>query len=324
MLSNLLNSIPAAASGLNGIVVGAAAEIAKSRNRTSPQQAKMQFPTTEKPAYGMYFRFNKLTYDLMPGSKAQFSNLTDGAHIFLPLPGSGLREQLGINYNSQEVGAIGAAMATGAMAGGVVSDTFSGASNDAQRIIATNEVAVRAGGSAALALRSSVNNFVPGAGAILDMKTGNVVNPYALALFQSVAPRAHNLTWRLFPRSQSDSIAIRQIINQFKFHALPTRTESGLFLKMPSEVEMAFYGTDKLFKFAPCVINGVTVNYTPMNAPSFFGEDNAPNGVELTVDFQEIESLTRESYAQEGVTDAFGAGPSSLGKAINGLGGGDE
>lgn len=70
-----------------------------------------------------------------------------------------------------------------------------------------------------------------------------------------------------------------------------------MFLKMPEELEVCFYGSKFLYKFARCVIQSVQVNYTPFGPASFFaGSEGAPTGVELTLSLQEIEQLTKESY----------------------------
>ena len=285
-------------------LIGAAKTIAASRAKTSPQTSKMQFPTGEKMIYGMVFKFSKISYDLQPGSKAKFSNLTNDSHIFLPLPVGGIVENLGINYQQQEIGAVTQLMEAGAQGAQMVVDNVTGNPAPGQNVQSIINQAETATGAAALALRKLANEVVPGAGALIDIKTGSVVNPYSLSLFQSVTPRAHQLVFRLVPRNQSDSAMIRKIVQQFQYHSLPSR-KGKFFLTMPDELEISFFGTDKLFKFAPCVINNVGVNYTPFGTPSFFGADNAPTGVELTLNLQEIEALTRESYEAEGVTDAF-------------------
>lgn len=286
-------------------VVGAAKVIGDKRSKTAPSTSKLQFPTAEKLAYGMVFKFNKISYDLQPGSKAKFSNITSDSHIFLPLPVSGIIENLGINYQQQEVGAIMQLIEAGAQGAQMLMDNVTGNPAPGQNVQSIMNQAETATGAAALALRKLANEVVPGAGAMIDIKTQSVVNPYSLSLFQSVVPRAHQLQFRLIPRNQSDSQVIRKIIQQFQYHSLPSRKDK-FFLTMPDEVEMSFFGTDKLFKFAPCVINNVSVNYAPFGPASFFGADNSPTGIELTISFQEIEALTRESYEAEGVTGATG------------------
>jgi hypothetical protein len=283
-----------------------------SRNRTSPATAKMQFPTAEKIAYGMFFKFNKIKYEINAAeSGAKFSNLTDGAHVFLPLPVSGLIENLGVNYNAQEVGAVMQLINTGANAADMIRDNVTGNPLPGVNQARIEEMGQNVSGAAARGLRQLLNETISGAGAVIDMKTGTVVNPYTLALFQSVAPRVHSFTFRLIPRNAADSRMIREIIRQFQYHSLPGKSPNGLFLTMPSEVEMAFYGTDKLFKFAPSVINNISVNYTALGTNAFFGEDGAPVAVEVTLTFQEVESLTRESYEVDGTGDAFGVGSSA-------------
>lgn len=286
-------------------LIGAAKKIASSRSKTSPQTSKMQFPTGEKMIYGMVFKFSKISYDLEPGSKAKFSNLTNDSHIFLPLPVGGIVENLGINYQQQEIGAVTQLMEAGAQGAQMVVDNVTGNPAPGQNVQSIINQAETVTGAAARDLRKLANEVVPGAR--IDIKTGSVVNPYSLSLFQSVTPRAHQLVFRLVPRSQADSAMIRKIVQQFQYHSLPSR-KGKFFLTMPDELEISFFGTDKLFKFAPCVINNVGVNYTPFGTPSFFGADNAPTGVELTLNLQEIESLTRESYEWDGVRDAFGVG----------------
>lgn len=292
-------------------LIGAAKTIAASRAKTSPQTSKMQFPTGEKMIYGMVFKFSKISYDLQPGSKAKFSNLTNDSHIFLPLPVGGIVENLGINYQQQDIGAVSQLMEAGAQGAQMVVDNVTGNPAPGQNVQSIINQAETVTGAAALALRKLANEVVPGAGALIDIKTGSVVNPYSLSLFQSVTPRAHQLVFRLVPRNQADSAMIRKIVQQFQYHSLPSR-KGKFFLTMPDELEISFFGTDKLFKFAPCVINNVGVNYAPFGTPSFFGADNAPTGIELTLNLQEIEALTRESYEERdengvarGVTDAF-------------------
>ena len=287
----------------NNKLIGAAKKkIASSRSKTSPQTSKMQFPTGEKMIYGMVFKFNKISYDMQPGSKAKFSNLTNDAHIFLPLPVSGIVENLGINYQQQDIGAVSQLMEAGAEGAKFFMDNINGEVLPGQNVKSIMNQADIVAGSAALALRKLANEA--GVGAVIDIKTGSVVNPYSLSLFQSVTPRAHELAFRLIPRSPADSAMMRKIVQQFQYHSLPSR-KHRMFLTMPDEVEISFFGTDKLFKFAPCVINNVSVNYAPFGTPSFFGADNAPTGIELTLNLQEIEALTRESYEADGVTDAF-------------------
>jgi hypothetical protein len=65
---------------------------------------------------------------------------------------------------------------------------------------------------------------------------------------------------------------------------------------MPEEVELCFFGTQFLYKFARCVITGVSVNHAALGMASFFAQDGAPTAVELTIQLEEIETLTKQAY----------------------------
>jgi hypothetical protein len=277
---------------LSSIATGAASVINSSRGKTSPS-ASMRFPSGEI-AYGMYFAFKEMQYDLMPGSKAKFTQSISAPQVFLPLPVSGIIESMNINYGANEAGVLGHAAGAGSEMGDAAMASFQGTEASPAQVGAALG---RTFGSVGVAARSAIG--ATSIGAIVDMKTGNVVNPYALTLFQSVAPRAHSFTWKLIPRSQQESESIQKIIKHFQTYSLPTLQAGGTFLGLPQECELAFFGTDKLFKFAKSVVTSVTVNHAPFGVPVFFARDGSPTAIELTLTFQEVESLTRESYLGE-------------------------
>lgn len=293
----------------------AAAAIASSRNARSPIDAQLKHPP-DKTAYGMYFKFKESNYKLdgglvNPGMKATLTKTISGAHIFLPLPTSGIIENQNMTYQAQSIGPIMQMISLGSKVGAKIGAAWAGEDMSGQETGSLVDYATAGGGALNVSARTALNGM-GGVGAAVDMMTGNVVNPFQLALFESVSPRGHNFTFQLVPRNAAESATIRKIINTFKIRSLPSFAGANrTFLKMPDEVEMAFYGTDKLFKFAPAYINSVQVNYTPLgNVNAFYGDDGAPAAVELTLTLQEIEPLTRESYVDSG--DAAGTVGGSL------------
>lgn len=276
---------------ISSVVTAVAGEIGASRSKTSPS-AGLRFPSGDV-YYGMYFSFKEMKYDLENDYKANFTQSISAPQIFLPMPVSGIIESLNMNYGAQEAGVLGQAVGAGEQIGGAAMSAYDGAGSGYQQAAAAARVAGTVG-VAAHGVAAAV-----GIGAILDMQSEMVVNPYALTLFQSVAPRVHSFTWKLIPRSEQESKAIREIILEFQKHSLPTLKNSGTFLGLPDECELAFFGTQQLYKFARSVVTSVTVNHTPYGAPVFFGRDGSPVATELTLTFQEVQSLTRESYSGE-------------------------
>jgi hypothetical protein len=72
-----------------------------------------------------------------------------------------------------------------------------------------------------------------------------------------------------------------------------------------------------MFKFKPTVLNSVIVNYTPSGQPSLYRTTGAPDGVELTLNFTEIEYWLSDDTISTGglaaetglaIADTFGFG----------------
>lgn len=266
--------------------------------------AELVFPAGDKLNMGMVFKFVQFKAAFGDGSteKAVIAKNLTQAHIALPLP-ENIQDALNLNYETTDLGAVAAGIGTGQ----AVSNAFSQGGVGA----AAGAFAGRIGGDANFLARTLAQISGPVAGA-LNISAGNVPNPFTTAIFKSVELRRHNFNFRLVPETPEDSVVIRDIVNRFKLESLPKR--QGNFLKMPSEVEIEFFGTNALFGMSRCVIQGITVNYNPSNQPAFFknsgaGLFGAPQAVELQLQISEIEQLTGERFEQ------YTAGSSLSGQA---------
>jgi len=261
------------------------------RTQARTRLAQLVFPAGEnKLNMGMLFKFRKYEVDFAGGGKGRFAkNITD-AHIALPLP-ENIQDTLNVNYENSDLGMALQGMKSGEAIGQAFSEAgFSGAGQEFMSRLPTD---------ATYLLRTAAS--ATGIGAVLNLMEGNVPNPYTTAVFKNVEIRRHNFNFRLTPETPQDSIAIQNIINQFKYHSLPAG--GGTFLQMPSELDVEFFGTNALYGFARCVIQGVTVNYNPSNAPAFFkntgaGLVGAPQAVELQLQLSEIEQLYGTSFQE--------------------------
>lgn len=269
------------------------------QNQVSPSQNSLSFPQ-DALRYGTKFKFIKYQYALQ-ANNASFSENINGAHVFLPLPQQ-LLEALSINYNAIDMGAAGALFRSGA---GALQSFVNAKKNSDQDLKNSAGFAMDTTG---YVLRKLVGDLSPETEAGIDQSTGTVVNPYNVATFKNVGTRQFNLSFRLIPRNPQEALTIQQIADTFHYHALPTKHQNSLFLDMPDEVEVEFFGTTQLFQFARCVITGVSLNYTPFGYPSFFNDDS-PTGAELTVSLSEIQQLDRSAYNKSAaLTDSFDYG----------------
>jgi hypothetical protein len=291
----------------NGIAAGLvgaspSSVIARSKESTA-SKGKLQFPPSDigNVKYGMQFKFIKREYANY-GTKSKFTAEMTGAHVFLPMP-TNVMETLNVNYNTSQLGAAGTLFEAGSnLIDGLLGSDGTTRNPSSAAVESAVKDVMNVSGYVARRLIGSIS---PESGQAIDLRYGNVVNPYTVAVFESTTPRNHTLTFKLIPRTKEDSETIRAIVDTFKYHSMPSRaggseSTGGIFLKMPEELEVCFYGSEFLYKFARCVIQSVQVNYTPFGPPSFFaGSIGAPTGVELTLALQEIEQLTKESYGDD-------------------------
>ena len=271
--------------------------VLREQQRSSRRQlAQLTFPASgAKLNMGMVFKFVGFRTDFGSGGlSVQSKNLTD-AHVALPLP-ENIQDSLNIGYDTVDLGAVAAGIATGK----AVSDALDTGGIGA----AMGAFGGRIAGDAEFLART-LANISGGVGGALSLAAGNVPNPYQTAVFKQVQLRKHNLNFRLVPETPEDSLAIQNIVNMFKFNSLPGNDGKKPFLSMPNQVQVEYFGTNALYGFGRCVIEGVTVNYAPSNAPAFFKNGDgslvgAPQAVELQLQLSEIEALDKQSFLPKG------------------------
>lgn len=311
---------PVISSPTNAAVSPVEAVMAQNRQTTAPTTQMLRFPS-ETIQYGTLFRFVKYSYDNQSTNTKLITNVS-GASIALPLPQS-LMAQMGISYAQLDSGVIGYAMKAGSS---VVEGLEHGNLNNGQDFVnAVKKVGSVTATSAAYVIRRAAAEFAPGTEGVADQILGSVTNPYNVATFQHSDTRSYGLSFLLIPESPQDSTTIKNICDAFVYHSLPSRgglpgsavQNQPLFLDMPDEVEISYYGSTFLNMFARAVITNVAVNYAPLGAPSFFGGTSAPTAVQLNLSISEIQQLTRESFADAGAgahgTDAVAAADASSG-----------
>ena len=152
-----------------------------------------------------------------------------------------------------------------------------------------------------------------GIGAERQLLLGTVINPRLEKMFKQKEFRTFSFAWELYARSEIETRMIQDIIETFRYHAHPAiqdqvlgdgQSNVEIMLRVPAEFEIRFLSTNPnskgfleneyIPKIARCVATNIQVNYTPQSLFSTF-RDNAPIGVNLTIQFSEIGLLTREA-----------------------------
>lgn len=177
--------------------------------------------------------------------------------------------------------------------------------NDVQTVIWDSQSATSAAASAVAAIIPSVVNPFTGLGGAADVAGaltpgGMAVNPHLFMLFKQPTFKEYTFSWSLAPKNEQESVTLARIIEYFKYNMLPAKAGQALSdvgLNYPGIAMIKMYPNDFFtFKFKPCAVKSVQVDYTGSGGPSFFKRTGAPTVVNFTVSLQEIQYTIKDNY----------------------------
>ena len=134
---------------------------------------------------------------------------------------------------------------------------------------------------------------------------GNIFNPNMELLFNGPTLRSFRFSFKMTPRSQDESRAVRDIINTFKRSMAPKTVTTGtgnsqnLYLKTPDIFEIKYkQGSDDhpfLHTFKQCFLENMSVNYTGEGTYATYG-DGTPISLVMNLSFKELEPIYDIDY----------------------------
>jgi hypothetical protein len=218
-----------------------------------------------------------------PKEPPQLINFTS---IFLPLPVSGLEDNISLQYQDVPLGAaIGGLLSPGKN----LASKIAGAALEYGRNALTTAAGI-AGDAISPGLGAQAQNAT-------NQGLGVATNPNMSLTFNGVDLRNHNFTWRLIAKSIQESLEIENIINTLKLNALPRKiVGAGFTLSYPAIAMLSFFPTN-LIKISElgCFILSITVKYDGDGYPVFF-KGEKPVIVDLSISFRERAILTADDY----------------------------
>ena len=187
---------------------------------------------------------------------------------------------------------------------------------DASSIASTLQTAAAAGSQG---LVTSILDKLPGLGGGAAQFTqngfGKILNPYVEQVFGGVGMRTFNFNWKLVPRNDAETRAIKNILQVLRGRSLPDYaaklglTEGGAsldsgnisdrWLTVPHVFRLHWKNgdngqrIDSLPKIKPCVMTDVQINYTPDNIWATYEGAN-PVAYDMTLGFTETEIITSQ------------------------------
>jgi hypothetical protein len=127
---------------------------------------------------------------------------------------------------------------------------------------------------------------------------GASINPKNTNIFRSPSAREHRYTFKMIAKSEAESIAIRKIINKFRYHSYPEASVGQEIIYLSPDlfsisfkVGKAEYNDKDTFLFhpLPSALVAMSVSYNGSSSPVFFQGTNAPVEVTLQLVFKEME-----------------------------------
>jgi hypothetical protein len=137
---------------------------------------------------------------------------------------------------------------------------------------------------------------------LLLRSQGYAFNPQQQILFDGIDFRTYQMAFIFTPYSKQEADTVQKIIKQFKFHAAPRLAtgSAGMFFVPPSTFTPKFFfngrENTKINKITESVIENIDVNYAPNGFTT--QSDGSATQIMLTINFKEIELLTRDRIQQ--------------------------
>jgi len=271
----------------------------------TPEQSRANglanLPRLQYPVDMPENKFIKFTFSAYYQSGPLFTReIIPTRSIFLPIP-SDLTERYGVQYAEKQLGVLGALQETGMLQGIAQSEMTEG--NIRQMGERAGQL-VKDPGNTAAVLRNVVGAISESTGAAIDRSTGTILNPYSALQFSGVELRSHSFKYKFSPNSETESKIIKEIIREFKLRMLPEKR--GLTFNFPDVCTIEFANRDSLYYFKNCYLKSMNVNYSPSGTPVFFlgGRHTAEDKISL--DFGEIEPLSRNDILSGDFTGKVG------------------
>lgn len=149
---------------------------------------------------------------------------------------------------------------------------------------------------------------IEGARNLYDASRREIINPHTEVIFKGIDKRTFQMEFKLTPKNKEEAAEIANIIKAFRFHAAPELKggkETGRYMVYPSEFNIYFYQIQQgdgrqravenpfIPKISTCVLKSIS---NPLNSSGnwIVSEDGAPMENTLTLEFQELETLTKD------------------------------
>jgi hypothetical protein len=270
---------------------------------------------------GHFMLFLPIKYVYSGGYQGFVEVKRDSSSIVLPLP-KNLSDSYSVNWEKEDVGGAVDKLASGNISNGVSGDDITqvvlgalstyGSDSFVNALISKFGTGSDAAATAAAAVTATAKVGLQAGG----LRYGFAINPFQAMTFQGTNFRDHSFTFEFFAKSPEESISIRKIIERFRYNMIPGYSGfSKVLFDYPNMFHISFMETDYLYKFKPCVLTNMGINYHAQGDAFYFdlNGQKVPASISVTLQFKETEIITKNDYDGENTprTHSFvGSSPS--------------
>ena len=256
---------------------------------------------------GHFMLFLPIKYVYSGGYQGFVEVKRDSASIVLPLP-KNLSDSYSVNWEKEDVGGVVDKLASGNISNGVNGDDLTqvflgglikyGSSAEVNALITS----AFGGSNKASLLAAAATRGVEEGLKTGGLRYGLAINPFQAMIFQGTNFRDHSFTFEFFAKSPEESISIRKIIERFRYNMIPGYSGfSKVLFDYPNMFHISFMETDYLYKFKPCVLTNMGINYHAQGDAFYFdlNGQKVPASISVTLQFKETEIITKNDYDGE-------------------------
>lgn len=146
------------------------------------------------------------------------------------------------------------------------------------------------------------STIAPGTAAAVDIMSGTIKNNRTEMKFEGIDRRSFSFTFKMLPKSAAEAANIEEIVTMFRYHSMPEFEGSGgvgvegRTMIVPSTFNIAYKPGIHLHNIGECALESVNVKFGG-ERPQFF-KDHHPVETELTLQFKELDLITKEKVAE--------------------------
>jgi hypothetical protein len=143
----------------------------------------------------------------------------------------------------------------------------------------------------------AVGKVVTGTKQASNIATGKITNNRQELMFNGIDKRSFSFDFKMVPKSEEESENIKNIVNMFRFHAMPefyAGSERTLISPSTFDIKYMHKNGEHTFlnRISTCVLESVSVKYGGDRTQFFI--NTAPASTDITLQFKELEIITKE------------------------------